>query len=382
MSVFSLSRRLLVSLLSVSLLIFQSLHAQNNTIEIDNWMTKNLPELGGRAVLMIYKDGKIVYNKSFNNMTQKQQNAGKIRARVQGVEDEEMLRDFNDTTREKIASASKWLTAALVMTFIDEKKLRLSDTVGKFIPALSKAGKGNIKIWHCLSHTTGLKENALRESLMAFQKLKTMNEYIEMVAKMPVEEQPGKVFRYGNTGFQILAAVMETIAEKDFETLFRERIAEPLKMKNTDFGKNGLPLAAGGAWSTPQDYMNFLTMILQEGQFEGKQIISKALIQEMQKNKLTQDCIIAYRPDEAGNWGYGFGEWIADPPLAIAPRKDAMPDSERAMLVSSPGLFGSFPWIDNKNKIAGFLFVYNLQHKGRQERYLSLRNITQTVFSN
>jgi CubicO group peptidase (beta-lactamase class C family) len=382
MSVFSLSRRLLVSLLSVSLLIFQSLQAQINTNEIDNWMTKNLPELGGRAVLMIYKDGNIVYNKSFNNMTQKQQNAGKIRARVQGVEDEEMLRDFNDTTRERIASSSKWLTAALAMTFIDEKKLRLSDTVGKFLPALSKAGKGQIKIWHCLSHTTGLKETALRESLMAFQKIKTMNEYIEMVAKMPVEEQPGKVFRYGNTGFQILAAVMENISGKDFETLFRERIAEPLKMRNTDFGKSGLPLAAGGAWSTPQDYMNFLTMILQEGQFEGKQIISKALIQEMQKNKLTQDCIIAYRPDEAGNWGYGFGEWIADPPLAIAPRKDAMPDSERALLVSSPGLFGSFPWIDNKNKIAGFLFVYNLQHKGRQDRYISLKNLAQSIFSN
>ena len=382
MSVFSLSRRLLVSLLSVSLLIFQSLQAQINTNEIDNWMTKNLPELGGRAVLMIYKDGNIVYNKSFNNMTQKQQNAGKIRARVQGVEDEEMLRDFNDTTRERIASSSKWLTAALAMTFIDEKKLRLSDTVGKFLPALSKAGKGQIKIWHCLSHTTGLKETALRESLMAFQKIKTMNEYIEMVAKMPIEEQPGKVFRYGNTGFQILAAVMENISGKDFETLFRERIAEPLKMRNTNFGKSGLPLAAGGAWSTPQDYMNFLTMILQEGQFEGKQIISKALIQEMQKNKLTQDCIIAYRPDEAGNWGYGFGEWIADPPLAISPRKDAMPDSERALLVSSPGLFGSFPWIDNKNKIAGFLFVYNLQHKGRQDRYISLKNLAQSIFSN
>jgi len=382
MSVFSLSRRLLVSLLTISLLIFQPVQAQTNTDALDNWMTKNLPELGGRAVLMLYKDGNIVYNKSFNNMSQKQQNAGKIRARVQGVEDQEMLRDFTDTTREKIASASKWLTAALAMTFIDEKKLRLSDTVGKFLPTLSKAGKGQIKIWHCLSHTTGLKETALRESLLAFQKIKTMDEYIEIVVKMPIEEQPGKVFRYGNTGLQILAAVMENISGKDFETLFRERIAEPLKMKNTDFGKTGLPLAAGGAWSTPKDYMNFLTMILQEGQFEGKQIISKALIQEMQKNKLTQDCIIAFKPDEVGNWGYGFGEWIADPPLAIAPRKDAMPDSERALLVSSPGLFGSFPWIDNKNKIAGFLFVYNLQHKGRQERYTSLRNIAQTVFSN
>ncbi len=382
MSVFSLSRRLLVSLLSVSLLIFQSLQAQINTNEIDNWMTKNLRELGGRAILMIYKDGKMLYNKSFNNMTPKQQTAGKVRARVQGVEEDEMLRDFSDTTREKIASASKWLTAALVMTFIDEKRLRLTDTVGKFLPVLSRAGKGHIRIWHCLTHTTGLKEGTLRESLMSFQKIKTMDEYIDQIAKMPIEEQPGKVFRYGNTGLQILAAILEKISEKDFETIFHERIAEPLHMTNTDFGKIGLPLAAGGAWSTPKDYMNFLTMILQEGQFEGKQIISKALIQEMQKNKLTQDCIIAYRPDEAGNWGYGFGEWIADPPLAIAPRKDAMPDSDRALLVSSPGLFGSFPWIDNKNKIAGVLFVYSLQHKGRNERYTSLRNLTQSVFNN
>jgi len=269
-----------------------------------------------------------------------------------------------------------------VMTFIDEKKLRLTDTVGKFLPALSRAGKGHIRIWHCLTHTTGLKEGALRESLLSFQKIKTMDEYIDQIAKMPVEEQPGKVFRYGNTGLQILAAVLEKISEKDFEKIFHERIAEPLHMTNTDFGKTGLPLAAGGAWSTPKDYMNFLIMILQEGQFEGKQIISKALIHEMQKNKLTQDCIIAFRPEEAGSWGYGFGEWIADPSLAIAPRKDAMPDAERALLVSSPGLFGSFPWVDNKNKMAGFLFVYNLQHKGRNERYSSLRNLTQSVFNN
>jgi len=382
MSVFSNSGRLQVSLTGLFLLLFQLLHAQYQIEEIDNWMNNNLPDLGGRAVLMVYKDGNIVYNRAFNNMSNKQKMAVRVKARVQGVDEEAMLQDFNDTTREQIASASKWLTAALVMTFIDEKKLRLSDTVGSYLPALSRAGKGNIKIWHCLSHTTGLNGATLIESLLSFQKLKTMDEYIDMVSKMPVEEQPGKVFRYGNTGLQILAAVMEKISGKDFETLFHERIAMPLRMTNTDFGKSGLPLAAGGAWSTPKDYLNFLIMILQEGQFDGKQIISKALIQEMQKNKITRDCIIAYSPDEAGNWGYGFGEWIADPPIAIAPRKDAMPDSERAMMVSSPGLFGSFPWVDNKNKITGFLFVYNLQHKGRNERYTSLKNIVQSVFRN
>lgn len=382
MSVINKSGRLQVSLTGLFLLLFQLTQAQYRVEEIDNWINNNLPDLGGRAVLMIYKDGNMVYNHSFNNMSNKQKNAVRIKARVQGEDEELMLQDFNDSTRERIASSSKWLTAALVMTFIDEKKLRLSDTVGSYLPVLSRAGKGQIKIWHCLSHTTGLKEASLVESLMSFQKIKTMDEYIEMVSRMPVEEQPGKVFRYGNTGLQILAAVMEKISGKDFETLFRERIALPLRMTNTDFGKTGLPLAAGGAWSTTKDYMNFLIMILQDGQFEGKQIISKALIQEMQKNKLTRDCIIAYSPDEAGNWGYGFGEWIADPPLAVAPRKDAMPDSERAMLVSSPGLFGSFPWVDNKNKIAGFLFVYNIQHKGRNERYTSLKNIVQIVFRN
>ncbi|MFI5173499.1 MAG: hypothetical protein ACHQKY_01475, partial [Terriglobia bacterium] len=49
---------------------------------------------------------------------------------------------------------------------------------------------------------------------------------------------------------------------KSFETLFAERIARPLNMKNTDFGKGKVALPAGGAVSTPEDYLNFLVMIM------------------------------------------------------------------------------------------------------------------------
>ncbi|HMP88456.1 MAG TPA: hypothetical protein PKE63_14345, partial [Lacibacter sp.] len=71
----------------------------------------------------------------------------------------------------------------------------------------------------------------------------------------------------------------------------------------------------------------------------------------------------------------GLGCWLADPQLAIAPRKDAMPEAKRSNVSSSPGLFGSYPWVDNDRNYAAFLFVYNLRHKGRQERYRELKEV-------
>jgi CubicO group peptidase (beta-lactamase class C family) len=365
--------RLKVSSLILFLLFFHTTQAQNSWEKIDGWMEQNLEDLGGRAVLIIMKDSQVVYSRQYNDMNKRQKAVAKMKARMKEMEEDALMQDFTPDTRERIASASKWLTAALAMTFIDENKFRLGDTVGKFLPILSKYGKGHIKIWHCLSHTTGIKDGGLRETIASFQKAQNMNEYIEQILEYPMEGAPGKYFRYGNTGLQILAAVMEKVGEKDFETLFQERIAAPLGMTQTDFGMKGLPLAAGGAWSSPNDYIKFLQMILNEGTYQGKKIISKALIHEMQKNKIGRDCIISYSPDEAGKWGYGLGEWLMDNPLAIAPKKDGLPESARSQAVCSPGLFGSFPWVDNQKKYAAILFVTNLNRKDRYASYQELK---------
>lgn len=378
MSLKSFFIRPIVSINLVFLLLLQTIHAQD-TAKISNWMNNNLADLGGRAVLMVYKDGTVFYSRAFNNLTKQQKNTAKLRANMQGKEVEELLQDYTTTTRERIASCSKWLTAALAMTYVDENKLRLNDTVGKYLPILSKYGKGGIRVWQCLNHTTGIKSGGLRETFEAFKTIKTMNEAIEQIAMLPIEGPPGKTFRYGNTGLQIIAAIIEKISGKDFETAFKERIAEPLNMKNTDFGKKDVPLAAGGAYSTPEDYMNFLKMILNDGEYNGKRIISKALINEMQKNRIGRDVVVMGSPEEAGTWGYGFGEWVMDTPLAVAPKKDAMPDSERSNAVTSPGLFGSFPWVENQKKYCAFLFVYNLKHKGRNEKYKELKMVVDGV---
>jgi CubicO group peptidase (beta-lactamase class C family) len=379
MSLNRLKIRPKVSASFVFLLFFQFGFAQKDFSKVDEWVNTNLSELGGRAVLMIYKDGKFAYTQNFNNLTKAQQNRGKIKAKMQGKEAEEVLQDYTATTRERIASSSKWFTAALLMTYIDENKVRLTDSVGKFLPVMTKYGKGGIKVWQCLNHTTGIKSGGLRDMLNGMKNVTSMFQSIEQIAMLPMEGTPGKYFHYSNTGLQIVAAIIEKVSEKDFETAFKERIADPLEMKNTDFGKNGVPLAAGGAFSTTEDYMNFLIMLLNEGEFNGKRIISKALVNEMQKNRLGRDVEMAYSPEEAGNWGYGFGEWIMDAPLAVSEKKDAMPVSKRGVAVSSPGLFGSFPWIDNDKKYCAFLFVYNLKNKGRHEKYKELKGLVDNV---
>lgn len=355
--------RTLIIITTILLLSCEAATAQSNFSKIDAWLEAHTKEMGGRSVLVLYKDGHIVYNHAVNEMSAQQKAVGKMIARRQGKPADES--DYTSTTRQPIASCSKWLSTALVMTFVDEGKLILTDTVGKYLPVLSSNGKGNITISECLSHLTAINEPGLKERLPEMKQLSGMDEAIEQLAGMPMEGEPGKVFHYSNAGLQIAGAVIEKISGKNFETLFAERIARPLNMKNTDFGKGKVALPAGGAGSTPEDYLNFLVMILNKGTFNGKRILSENSIAQMQINRITPDVKVAYAPQEAGDFGYGYGEWIMEPSET----------KNKSNTVTSPGLFGSFPWVDNKNKYAGFLLTFYIKNTGRHERYLELKKL-------
>jgi CubicO group peptidase (beta-lactamase class C family) len=352
------------------LFIFSTIISAQNFSKVDNWLQQNAESLGGRTVLMVYKDGKIVYSNAVNEMTRRQKIGSKLIARRMGKEAN--TDDFTTTSRIAIASCSKWLSAALIMTFVDEGKLRLTDTVGKLLPVLSQHGKGNITIDQCLSHRTSIKAVALRESLEQMKEINSMDEAIEKIAELPMEGEPGKVFHYSNVGLQIAGAVIEKISGKSFETLFAERIAKPLGMKNTDFGKGKVPLPAGGAFSTTEDYTNFLVMILNKGIFNGKRILSEQSIKQMQVNRVMPDVTVAYSPAEAGSWGYGYGEWVMETSTV----------NHLTKAVSSPGLFGSFPFVDNEKNYCAFLMTYNIKNKGRNEKYKELKSLLDEAIGN
>ena len=345
-----------------SLLALSVFASAQNFSAVDDWLQDNIRDLGGRALLMVHKDGNLVYTKAVNEMSRRQKAVGKFIARRQGKDAN--LDDFTTTTRLPIASCSKWLSAALVMSFVDEGKLKLTDTVGRWLPVLSQHGKGSITINQCLSHLTAIKAPPLKESLQEMNGIASMDEAIERLASLPMEGEPGKVFHYSNAGLQIAGAVIEKISGKSFEALFAERLAGPLQMKNTDFGKGRVALPAGGAQSTPEDYLHFLVMILNKGVFNGKRILSEESVAAMQVNRVTPDVRIAYSPAEAGDFGYGFGEWIMETSTL----------DKRTKAVCSPGLFGSFPWVDNEKDYCAFLFAFNLKSKGRNERYKELKS--------
>ena len=337
-------------------------HAQNFN-KVDEWLRDNVGNMGGRVILMVYKNGKVVYSHAENDMKMRQKIVGKMIARRQGKNADS--EDFNETTRQAIASCSKWLSAALVMTFVDEGKLNLNDTVGKYLPALSHHGKGGITITQCLSHTTAIKAPELKESLKEMKQVNSMDEAIEQLAVLPMEGEPSKVFHYSNVGLQIAGAVIEKISGKSFETLFAQRIAQPLEMQNTDFGNGRVALPAGGAYSTPTDYLHFLVMILNKGMYKGKRILSEKSITDMQLNRLTEDVKTAYSPAEAGTAGYGFGEWVWETSSI----------NNLTTAVTSPGLFGSFPWVDNERQYCAFMMTFYLKSSGRNERYKALKTL-------
>jgi CubicO group peptidase (beta-lactamase class C family) len=190
-----------------------------------------------------------------------------------------------------------------------------------------------------------------------------MEEAINYIAGLPVEGVAGKTFRYSNIGLQLLAAVIEKISKQQFQDVFDDRIAQPLGMLHTDWGEGKIPLAAGGARSTASDYLQFTIMILNKGVYQQKKILQENSIAKMQVNRIDSSVAIMYSPAETGKWGYGFGEWVM---------KEAS-ENKTSNGVSSPGLFGTFPWVDNTRNYSAVLLTLNLKNKNRLQLYTAVK---------
>ncbi len=322
------------------LLLLQPLYCQYNFAAVDELISKNQKILGGDVITLIYKDGKIIYKKELN-------------------------KEFTVKTQAPIASCSKWLTAALVMTFVDEGKISLDDPVAKYLPIFASYSKKYITIRNCLSHTTGIhsEEPGLKAALQS-RKYATLEEEVNAFAKREIERNPGEMFFYSNIGLNIAARVLEVVSKKTFDRLISERLLRPLKMRNTtfyiDYDKAFNP--SGGALSSANDYINFLSMILNKGMFEGKRILSEKAIAEMQK-KQTGTAAIKYIPPIAMGYEYGLGEWIMETAT-----------DGNANVVSCPGLFGTFPMVDNCRGYAAVIFVRTLLNEQKKDIYLSVKD--------
>lgn len=327
--------------LFISLLILISINttfAQKYDFnEVGQFLKNASPGLKGCS-LLLKKDGKVIYKKGFNGIK-------------------------NDTPV-KIMSASKWLTAAVILSLVDDKLIKLDDPVSKYLPKF-KDRKGEVTIRQLLSHTSGI-DQSLSFYDRSPKNLRIAIEYIAQNVKMI--SQPGTEFYYGGVNYMIVGRISEIVTGKDWETIFQERIAEPCDMVNTNFGYSKIPDVAAGAYSTASDYINFLTMILNNGKFKNIVVLTHEAVKEMMRDHVGKLPLVFRMYDEITKSfdisHYGLGIWI----------EKIETGTGKALEISSQGYYGFSPWIDFNNRLCGVLSVKN-ELKNVMPVYIQLKNL-------
>lgn len=296
-----------------------------NFSSIDKLLQDSVPvRFGGHCYALIAVDGKTVYSKGFGG--------------------------YDGNTVAQVASCTKWLSAAVVMSLVDKGELSLSDTIGKFLPEFTRYHKGNISIAQLLSHTSGFPGSSA-EDYEDNQSL-TLRQCVDSIAKnVPLVATPGREFYYGGVSMQIAGRVCEVITGQTWNNLFNATVAIPCGMKNTNYGLTKNPLIAGGARSTPNDYSSFLYMLVDGGiSRSGYRVLSPDAISLMEQGE-TSRAKVAFTPYpisllHTDNF-YGIGNW-----------RDVTTPADSLLEESSPGAFGSHPWINRSKKITGIIFTY------------------------
>ena len=261
--------------------------------------------------------------------------------------------NYKPETVAYVASAGKWLAAATIAALVDEGKLNWDDKVSKWLPEFTGM-KGQATLGQLLSHTAGYPDyQPPGEKRDDYQ---TLQESVAHIVKLPADTAPGTKFRYGGLAIQVAGRMAELATGKEWETLFQEKLAEPLSMFYTHFTPvdttpGHSPMLGGGARAALQDYANFLQMISDNGVFEGKRILSAKAIREMEADqvhhaKVNRNEYVEHARGSSRKDIYGLGEW-----------REETDTNGDAVLISSPSWAGAYPWIDKTNNVYGFFLT-------------------------
>jgi len=249
-----------------------------------------------------------------------------------------------------IASASKWLTSATLLTLVDEGKLSLDEPIARWLPAFADGDKARITLRHLLSHRSGLAQNGC-----IWDTSTTLEACVDQIAAAPLASDPGTRFSYGNTSYQVAARVGEVAGGSPFQDLFLQRIASPLGLTDTRFDggrptANPAPAASGS--STVTDYGRFLRMLANEGEIDGRRVLSAASVAELQRDQVGGlDTSKDFAVQITGIPTYGLGLW-----------RDRVDEQDRAVVVSGSGSLGFYPWLDHEHGTYGIVAVADEAH--------------------
>jgi CubicO group peptidase (beta-lactamase class C family) len=282
----------------------------------------------------------------------------------------------------RISSMTKPITAAATMILVEECKLRLDEPVDRWLPELARRkvlkrpdgalddtvpANRPITVRDLLTFRMGFGQmmappdaypilKAANEQQIGMgppspSSMPAPDEWMRRLGHLPLMHQPGEKWMY-NTGADVLSVLIARASGQPLEAFLRERIFEPLGMKDSGFSVPAAPLArlatsywtdpasgklkvydeaAGGQWSRPpafpsgaaglvstiDDYLAFGQMMLNQGKHGRERILSRLSVELMTTDQLTpeQKAVSGLVPGYFDSHGWGFG-------VSIVTRRD------------------------------------------------------------
>ncbi|HYE53921.1 MAG TPA: serine hydrolase domain-containing protein, partial [Chitinophagaceae bacterium] len=196
--------------------------AQTLTSKLDEFLSVLQRTNKFNGVALVAKDGKILLNKGY----------GWRDAHKRVLHDEHSI--F------QIGSITKQFTATVVLYLQEQGKLRVSDTIGKYVPGFPNGGR--ITIEHLLTHTSGIYSYTNDSRFMNVQAVKpiALDSLINIFRNKPLDFQPGAQYRYNNSGYILLGYIIQKVSGKPYEQMVRELIFRPAGMQHSGFDFKGL----------------------------------------------------------------------------------------------------------------------------------------------
>ena len=300
----------------------------------------------------------------------------------------------------RIASMTKPVTAIGIMILFDEGKLNPDDDVAKHLPeftgqlmrpstdisgldvgpdkVLLQKPKRAIKLRDLLTHTSGVAPYPKGVDDVYTKRNRTLAETALATALQPLQFEPGTKWAYSNSGIDTLGRVIEVVSGESYESFLQKRVFDPLGMKDTVFyptkeqlarlavtygkGKDnalvaapgtliGLPanpkhpIPAGGLMSCGADLAKLYQMMLNNGELNGKRILSGKAVAEMTKVQTGE-----IKTGFVDGMGFGYGWAVVREPKGVTAMMSAG-------TFGHGGAFGTQAWIDPKQNAFVILLI-------------------------
>jgi CubicO group peptidase (beta-lactamase class C family) len=166
------------------------------------------------ASVLVYKDDKVVFKKGY------------------GLSNVSTREEINPNTNFRLASVTKQFTAMSILLLVQKGRIKLEDPLKKYFPSFPAYGK-DIKIKHLLTHTSGLMDYEDLMSPTQTVQLHDTNCLQLMYNTNKLYFPAGTDYKYSNTGYAILALIVEQVSGQDFAQFLKDNIFKPLGMKTT-----------------------------------------------------------------------------------------------------------------------------------------------------